>query len=104
MTRFYGKVGFAVTSETKPGIWQEEIVDRYYYGDVTRLSRSLSGTDKVNDDISVSNSISIVADEFAYSHFFCMKYVEWQGVKWKATNVEVQHPRLNISLGGVYNA
>jgi hypothetical protein len=33
-----------------------------------------------------------------------MLYVEFMGTKWKITNVEVQYPRLILSVGGVYNA
>jgi hypothetical protein len=58
---------------------------------------------KVNDDLSVNNSISIVADEYANEHFFAIRYVAWAGTLWTVTNVEVQSPRLLLTLGGVYN-
>jgi hypothetical protein len=59
--------------------------------------------ESVNDDITVANSISVVADEYAFEHFFNIKYIRWAGVLWTVTTVEVQSPRLILSLGSVYN-
>ena len=103
MAKFYGKIGFAKTVETVPGVWKEEIIEREYYGDVVRNARRLQSTDKVNDDINVSNEVSIVADPFATENFHTMRYVIFMGVKWKVSNVEVQYPRLLLALGGLYN-
>lgn len=103
MARFYGKVGYVVTEETVPGVWGEVVTERAYYGDVTKNTKRYQETSNLNDDITVNNIISIVADAFAYDHFFAMKYVEWMGSKWKVSNVEVQRPRLILTIGGVYN-
>jgi hypothetical protein len=103
MAKFFGKVGFAGSSvETAPGVWEEQIVERNYYGDVIRSARKLDEGEKVNNDISVGNSISIVADEHALNHFFAIRYVEWAGARWTVTDVEVQRPRLILRLKGVY--
>lgn len=103
MARFYGKVGYVVTEETVPGVWGEAVTERAYYGDVIKNTKRYQETSNLNDDITVNNLISIVADAFAYDHFFAMKYVEWMGSKWKVNNVEVQRPRLILTIGGVYN-
>lgn len=103
MAKFYGKVGYADTSETAPGVWTEVITEREYYGDVLRISRRLQSTDQLNDDIIIDNEFSIVADPFAYQNFHTMRYIEWMGAKWKITKVNVQSPRLILSVGGVYN-
>jgi hypothetical protein len=106
MARFYGKVGYGEPVESSPGVWDNEITEYSYYGDVVRNTRSLeqSGdTPKLNDDISVGNSISIVADAYAKEHFHLIKYVEWSGSLWTVTSVEVRAPRLVLSLGTVYN-
>ena len=104
MARFYGKIGYAETVETRPGIWDEQFTERSYYGDLVRNTRRLQSTENLNDNINVSNEISIVADPFANQNFHSMRYVEFMGVKWKITNVEVQYPRLILTIGGVYNA
>ena len=103
MAKWFGAIGFAEIVETSPGIWEERITRRNYYGDLTRNTRRLQSADKLNDDIVVNNELSIVSDPYANLHFHNMRYVEFQDVAWKITNVEVQYPRLILSLGGVYN-
>lgn len=103
MAKFYGKIGYAISKETTPGVWVEEIVERSYYGDVIRNIRRLQGSENLNDDINVSNEISIVADAFANQNFYSMRYVEYMGAKWKVSSVEVKYPRLILNMGGVYN-
>lgn len=103
MAKYCGKIGYATTVEATPGVWKEQIVERKYYGDLTRNTRRLQSTDKVNDDIVVANELSIVADPYAINNFHSMRYAEFMGAKWKIVTVEVQHPRLILSLGGLYN-
>lgn len=102
MAKFYGKIGYAESVEVESGVWKDVIVERDHYGDVLRNSRALREAEKVNDDLSVGNSISIVADAYASTHFFAMRFVEWQGTLWKVSNVDVESPRLILRLGGVY--
>ena len=103
MVRFYGKIGYGTAVETEPGVWEDVIEEKSAFGDVLRNTRRLEGGDKVNADISISNSFSIVADAYATGHIQNMKYVLWLGQYWIASDVEVQHPRLIIRPGGVYN-
>lgn len=103
MAKFYGPIGYAETEETSPGVWTEVVTERNYYGDITRNSRTIQNGENLNDDLNVSNVVSIVADAFAYQNFHKIRYVRWMGADWKISNVEVQHPRLILSIGGVYN-
>lgn len=103
MAKFYGSIGYAETVETKPGVWEEQITERMYYGDLVRNTRRLQDSGMLNDNINVANEISIVADPFANENFHSMRYVEFMGAKWKISNVEVQYPRLILSIGGKYN-
>lgn len=103
MARFYGKVGYGTTVEKAAGVWEDNITEVAYYGDVVRNSRRLTEGESVNNNLTVGNSISIVADEYAVNHFFAIRYVEWAGALWTVTNVEVQHPRLLLRLGEPYN-
>ena len=103
MARFCGVVGYAETVETSPGVWTEVITERVYRGDVTRNARRLDSGSSINDDIAVTNTISIVADAYAYQNFLAIRYVNWMGANWKVSTVDVQRPRLNLTLGGVYN-
>lgn len=103
MAKFFGVVGYGVLVETSPGVWGYNITERSYYGDVVRNARKLVEAEKVNLDIAVENSLSIVADAYANNHFFAIRYVEWAGTRWIVEKVDVQPPRLILRLGGVYN-
>ena len=103
MAKWYGEIGFAETVETKPGVWVEKITKRNYYGDVTRDSRRLQTADKLNDNVNISNQISIISDPYANENFHSMRYAFYMGTRWKITDIEVQYPRLNLTLGGVWN-
>lgn len=104
MAKFYGAIGFAETVETDPGIWEEKIVEHSYSGDVIRNIRNLqTPTESVNDNINVSNEISIVADPYANQNMYAMRYIVFQGVKWKISSVNVNYPRLTLTIGGLYN-
>jgi len=103
--RFYGAIGFVETVDSGNGIWTEQITERNYYGDVTRDTRSLESSSELNDNFTISNQFSIVADDYCYKHFQYIRYVEYLGVKWKVTSVDpLNPPRLIISVKGVYNA
>lgn len=103
MAKFYGKVGYIQTVESEPGYWEEKAIERDYYGDITRNTSRYQNGGQVNEDIVINNILSIVADPYANENFQHMRYVEWMGAKWKISNVEVQYPRLLLTLGGMYN-
>lgn len=103
MAKWFGKIGYAETVETNPGVWKEQITTRDYYGDLTRNTRRLQSADKVNDDLNISNELSVVSDPYAINNFHSMRYAEFMGTKWKISNVEVSYPRLILTLGGIYN-
>lgn len=103
MAKFYGAVGYGESVETAPGVWQDTIVEHKYYGDVVRNTRKSQSGEDINNDLSVGNSISIIANAYAYERFFAIRYIEWAGTLWTVSEVEVQSPRLLFRLGGVYN-
>ena len=103
MARFYGKIGYAVTEETTPGVWVEVITERPYYGELVRNTRNLHASEILNVDVMISNGISIVADPYDNQNFHAMRYVEFMGTKWKVRSVDVKYPRLVLNIGGVYN-
>lgn len=104
MAKFSGIIGFAESKETSPGVWEEKIVDRPYKGDILRNYVQWNSGDKVNDDISLNNSFSIVGDAYLFAHLGVIRYVKWMGSCWKVTSIEPQRPRLILTVGGVYNA
>lgn len=105
MARFFGKIGYANSTEDPAGsgVWVNVITEVEYTGDVIRNIRQLQFNDELNPDISLNNSISVVADQYAIDHFSKIRYVEWAGARWTVTSVEVRSPRLILNLGSVYN-
>jgi len=106
MARFYGKVGYGISVETPDdsGIFVDTITEYDYQGDVVRDNRNLQESpEKLKDDITVSNSISVVADQYAIDNFIYIKYVMWSGIRWRVNSVDVKRPRLILNFGGVYN-
>lgn len=105
MAKFYGRIGYgeSVEDPADSGIWVDQITERSYFGDVVRNTRQLRQGDNLNQDLNVRNQISIVADAYANDHFFAIRYLEWAGTLWTVTDVEVQAPRLILTLGEVYN-
>lgn len=103
MAKFYGKIGYAEAKEITPGNWEEEIIEKEHYGNILQDTRKYQQSGNVNDNIVISNRISILADPFAMENSHLIRYVEFMGTKWRISSIEVQYPRLILSLGDVYN-
>ena len=103
MAKWYGKVGYIMQEEVRPGVWGPTPTERIYYGDLLSGMSKWSSSATVNDNLNVANKISIMADPFANQHFSHIKYVEFMGAMWNVTSVEPQPPRLILTVGGVYN-
>lgn len=105
MTRFYGDIGFAITEETRPGIFKEKYVERKYKGDVLKSNRRWNQSEYLNDNLDIMNDISIIADNFANSHFGVMRYVRFMEQTFEITSatIDTERHRITLSLGGVFN-
>ncbi len=103
MSKFYGPIGYVTQQEISPGIWDDVAVERSYRGDILQNIRKWEPTEHKNDDVVISNRISIIADIFAYENLSTIRYVSWMGIRWKVNNIEIQRPRLILTLGEVYN-
>lgn len=102
MAKYYGMIGFATQEETKPGVWEDVIVERPYKGDVLRNGRRYDRSEDINDNFTITNQFSIVSDAFLYSHVPALRYLEYMGSKFKIVSAEIDRPRVTISVGGVY--
>lgn len=103
MAKYHGKIGFVTFKERVPGVDVEVAEEREYFGDVIRHSKRWEQTQQVNPNLNISNQISIVADAYARNNLFAIRYISWMGSNWEVTTAEVQHPRLILTIGGVYN-
>lgn len=103
MAKFSGVVGYAQSGEKAPGVWDDIVTKKIYYGDVIRNNRRWAPGQQVNDNMQINNQISIIGDDFAHANWSLMKFVEYGGTLWSITNVEIARPRLILTLGSVYN-
>jgi hypothetical protein len=103
MAKFYGVIGYAIQIETVPGVWDDQIIERNYRGDVLQNMNRWQSSEQVNDNFAIDNKLSIISDPFAYENFQHIKYIRWMGANWKVTKVEILRPRLILTTGGVYN-
>lgn len=105
--RFHGTVGIATSTETAPGVWQDVITERTFYGDVVRNTRRLVPPvlipPELNSNLTLENSFSILGDADAYATFMNFRYITWEGNRWTITNVEVARPRLILTIGELWN-
>lgn len=103
--KYYGEIGYSdpTQKEITPGVWEDVIVEKKVYGDVLRNNRRLNPGEYANNEITVGNTMSIVADAYANKHFSNIRYLRWMGALWTVSTVDVVPPRLNLILGGVYN-
>lgn len=102
--KYYGQIGFFVGSmEVKPGVYKPGIIERPYAGDVDWFNQHFQTTENQNDDIKMNNQISIISDLYASENMASIRYITYKGVKWRVTNVNLKYPRLELTIGGVYN-
>lgn len=101
--RFFGKIGFEETNEILPGVWEPTVVYREYIGDVNRNQRRWQEqSDTINDKLNISNEISVIADDYMLENLGVMKCVEFGGSKWKISWVNLQYPRVILTLSDLY--
>ena len=103
MPKCSGVIGYSLVVETQPGIWSETIIDKPYYGEVITDNRKYDNN-AINEDLNISNKISIVSNSFMLENLAMMKYLTFLKSKWKITSVEMKPPRIIITIGGLYNA
>lgn len=110
MPKCSGVIGYALVGETQPGVWTEGITDKKYYGDIVRDNRKFdsgnaiySSNNKMNEDISITNKISVVSNSFMLENLSFMKYITFMKSKWKISSVDINPPRIIITIGGMYH-
>ena len=103
MAKFHGAIGYALLEESSPGVWIDTIIEKNYRGDIILDQRRFQSSENLNDNINIDNSISILADAYAYENLGFMKYIVWNNVAWKIQSFSINRPRIVLQIGGVYN-
>lgn len=102
--KFSGKIGFWLgDKEVRPSIWNPEIEERPYKGDIIKNTRRFQNGESQNDDLVVSNRISILSDLYLRKNWSSIKYVIWNDVRLKVTSIDISYPRVILDIGGVYH-
>lgn len=103
MAKFVGYIGYATTQETAPGVWTDSITEKKYIGDMMWNNRRYVPGESVNDDVTLNQAVSVLADEYANQNVMYIRYVRWNGMYWKVSSVELEPPRMKVYIGSVYN-
>lgn len=103
MEKFVAKIGFSVDVETKPGIWKKDVEERLYKGYFVRNYRRWDQEPAINQTLTLNNQASFIIDDFCLKHLGDILYVKYDKVPWKVTALELRHPRILVTLGGIYN-
>ena len=103
MAKFRGVIGLVEDVETAPDVYEQRAIEKKYRGDFVRNSRRWDKTEYLNDDLTINNEISIVADSYLYKHIYAMRYVKFDGAAWKISAITIQRPRIILIIGGIYN-
>lgn len=104
MAKFSGLVGYVIQDEKVPGVWSANEQPVMMKGDVIRRSSTNQNDDKINSDITLSHRVSLIGDAFAFLNYYNIKWIMIGGRKWEVSSVEIQRPRIIVTVGGLYNA
>lgn len=103
MAKFKGAIGYVSQVETAPGVWEDQATEKNYRGDVILNQERWQPTEGANDNLNLDNSISIIADNYAYANLGYIKYIVWHRQKWKVQSLAINRPRIVLQIGGLYN-
>jgi hypothetical protein len=102
MSKFAGLVGYVTQEESVPGVWSQVDKTVMMKGDIIRQSSSQNG-DNVNTDVTLNHRVSLLGDSYAFNNYYAIKWIQMDGHKWKVTSVELQRPRIVLTVGGLWN-
>lgn len=103
MAKYAGLVGYVTHEEITPGVWSPVDNSKRMRGDIIRQSSMNQNGDKVNSDITLAHRVSLIGDAYAFQYYHGIKWIEIDGQKWEVGSVEIQRPRIIVTLGGVWN-
>ena len=103
MTKFRGSIGTnRGPEETSPGIFEPIIEEFEVTGEIRNIGARWPRHEQ-GDSVSARHVLSIVTPESSIIDFTEVVYVIWQTRKWSVVSIEYKRPRVELSLGGLYN-
>ncbi len=103
MAKYAGLVCYVTQEEKVPGVWTPLENPVLMKGDIIRQSSNYQDNGKINSDISLNHRVSLVGDAYAFDNYYNIKWIMLDGRKWEVTSVEIQRPRIIVSIGGLWN-
>lgn len=104
MDKYAGIIGFVRNYKKEPGVYEDEVTERKYRGDILRNNQRFNTSNTISGDIKITNQFSIMADRYAWDHVSDIRYLVWRKNRWIIEDVDIsQYPRLIVSIGGIYN-
>ena len=103
MAKYAGLVGYVTQEESVPGVWSPVENPKLMRGDIIRQASSSQNDNKVNSDIALSHRVSLLGDAYAFGNYYNIKWIDIDGRKWEVTSIEIQRPRIIVTLGGLWN-
>lgn len=102
--KFSGMIGFLQDEvEVAPDVYKPQIIERPYKGDLLENRRRFSSnSEKQNDNIELSNRISILSDLYFQNNYHTIAYIKWNNVKWKCQSIDIGYHRVTLEIGGLY--
>jgi hypothetical protein len=93
-----------VEREDMPSVFESKVVTKKFRGELLgQIWRNQNSDKSTNDNLLNNNKISLVINKFFMNNIANLKYVEYNGVKWRVESFDIKAPRIHITLGGVYN-
>lgn len=104
MNKWSGKIGFADGHhETKPGYREERIVEKSFFGDITKMTVRESESNSILPNATVRNSVSVLLNPYIHDNIMNIRYFTWLGKRWIPQSIDIEWPRVILRPGEVYN-
>lgn len=103
MAKYAGLVGYVTEEETSPGVWSPVESPIMMKGDVINQRYNVIDDNRVNSNVTLNHRISLLGDSYAFDNYHLIRWINFRGSKLEVSSVEIQRPRLIVSLGGLWN-
>lgn len=101
--RFAGKIGFGTSVEVSPGVWDDDIIERDYLGDVLQSTERLESGNSINPKFHTTTSVSVLSDGVLKERYSDVRYIIYLGVRWKVSSIIHKWPRIEMFIGEEYH-
>ena len=103
MSRFWGTIGLnRGFVETAPGVHKSTIEELEVDGEMRNLGARTPAAGQ-REGVKARHVLSIVTPDDGEIDFTEVVYIVWHGRKWAAVAIEYKRPRVELTLGGLYN-